>query len=135
MPHLSKRKLNPQVEIELIDSLEYILSHSKPDELKKILSSLLSKTERLMMAKRLGVVLMIQEQVSATEIDNILKVTRSTIEKIEMKLETKLDGFLIALKKLGQRKTEIKLKTLLLGLTKYAVESALGKTPTKLPGT
>lgn len=127
MPHLSRRRLNPKVERELLDSLEYVFTHSKPTEIKKILPALMTKTERLMVAKRLGIATLLEEEIPDSIIDDLLKVTLTTISKMRLVIGNQVEGYRLALKKLERRKTEQSLKDLLLQLTKYAVKAAGGR--------
>lgn len=127
MPHISRRRLNPKVERELLDSLEYVFTHSKPAEIKKILPALMTRTERLMVAKRLGIATLLEEEIPDNIIDDLLKVTRTTIGKMRLVIGNQVEGYVLALKKLERRKTEQTLKDLLLQLTKYAVKAAGGR--------
>jgi len=130
MPPVSRRKLDYKIEKELLESLEYILTHSSSQEIKLILKALLTRSERLMIAKRLGVALMLNEGYPASTIDNILKVTRATVDKFEMIISDNIDGFMLALKKEEQRKVKEGLKEVFKAVAKAAISSAFGKVPT-----
>jgi uncharacterized protein YerC len=131
MPHLSRRKLDYKVEKELLESFEYVLTHSSPNELKKILSSLMTKTEQLMIAKRLGIAMMLKEKIPDSTIDEVLKVTRFTVNKIALLFAAKPEGFFLALEKLKQRQIKNSLKNILLELAAYAAAAAGGRLPRK----
>lgn len=133
MPQISKRKLHPKVEAELLSSLEYVFTHSTVQELSAILSSLMIKTELLMIAKRLGVAELLQEGLPDTHIDQSLKVTRSTVNKIALMTQTKSEGFDKALQKVQQRRVNQKLKNVLLEFAKYAIPAAAGHISIRKP--
>ncbi|HVF68998.1 MAG TPA: Trp family transcriptional regulator, partial [Xanthomonadales bacterium] len=79
MPHVSKNKLDKKTEDNLIQTLELVLSKlTKDAEIKGFLLSLLSPTERLMLAKRLAIAMLLKENLPATHIAHTLHVTRDT---------------------------------------------------------
>lgn len=129
MSQISRRELDHKVEKELLESLEYVFTHTSPAEIKKVLSSLMTKTERLMVAKRLGIAAMLSEGIPYSTIDDGLKVTRATIGKIELLIQTRSEGFGLALKKLRRREVKETLKDLLLQVAKYSVRAAGGRLP------
>jgi len=76
------------------------LGHLKSDEAGKLLGALLSDTERMMFAKRLATVLLLDENLPESQISETLKLTPDTISKISLMLKTpKGEGFTIALSK------------------------------------
>lgn len=81
MPHLSRRKLDPKVEKELNTLLEYTLGHLKPKEAQKLLESLLSRTEKLMLAKRVAAVVLLDEGLPESQIAETIKLTPDTISQ------------------------------------------------------
>lgn len=81
MPHVSKRKLDVKTKKLLIDALTTLLSNSTHTETDKVLSVLLTGTERLMVAKRVGAALLISESITESEIAESLKITRFTVSK------------------------------------------------------
>lgn len=121
MPHVSFRKLPEKTEKELIENLKAVFRKiNKEEEISSLFHSLLSSTEQLMLAKRLAVIVLLQEGVAEPKIANALNVTRITVEKMRLFMETKGEGFNIALKKLEEEKRLQSFKKELLDLAGYA---------------
>ena len=91
------------------------------------LSSLLSDTEKLMLAKRLALVVMIAEGISDSEISQGLHLSRVTVAKMRYFYEARGNGFKIALKKLDEQKRLDAFKQTLFSLARYSVKSAGGR--------
>ncbi|MBI3289940.1 hypothetical protein HYZ78_00920 [Candidatus Microgenomates bacterium] len=84
MGHVSKRKL-PEETKELIDkSLLWILSRLKGKESELIIESLLTPTERVMLAKRIGILFLLNEGKEENTIAETLKVTQGTVSRIKI---------------------------------------------------
>jgi len=127
MPHVSRIQLNKRVEEKLIDSLEIVLTKaSKKDEMNKFLFSLMTHTEKLMLAKRLAVVVLLKEGLTQSEISRALNLTRVTVNKMELLLETRKEGYNIALRILAEEKLLAEFKDILVKLTKYSIRAAGG---------
>ena len=127
MPHVSRIKLNKQVEDKLIDSLETVLTKaSKKDEMNKFLFSLMTHTEKLMLAKRLAVVILLKEGLSQSEISRALNITRVTVNKMELLFETRREGYTIALRILMEEKLLADFKEVLVKLAKYSIRATGG---------
>ncbi len=133
MPHISKRKLDKKVEEELFDALGYILSHSSPTDLRKILPALMTDTERLMIAKRIGIAVLLQSGIADTTIDDLLKVTRFTIQKMELLIGAHQEEFALILKIVAKKHGDTQLKNILLELAHYLGSASGGRLPGKLP--
>lgn len=122
MPHVSFRKLPEKIEEELISNLRTVFRKvTKEDDMSNLFLSLLSSTEQLMLAKRLAIIVLLKEGLPESKISDALHVTRITVEKMRLFLETKGRGFEIALKKLEEEKRLKAFKTVLLELSDYMV--------------
>jgi len=133
MPHLSKLELDKSTEIELLASLETALVKiNKTGEMNTFLFSLLSHTERLMLGKRLGIVLLLQQGIEETVIAKILHVTRQTVYRIKHSSQYKNSGYKIALKAIKNEKKAHELKDALLRLARYSVRAAGGRVKTNI---
>lgn len=133
MPHVSKLELDKSTEIELLASLETALAKiNKAGEMNTFLFSLLSHTERLMLGKRLGIVLLLQQGIEETMIAKILHVTRQTVYRIKQSSEYKNSGYAIALKAIKNEKRAYELKNALLRLARYSVRAAGGRVKTNM---
>lgn len=103
MVQLSRRPLSKFIYNSILESLDWLLRHlSKKEEVDTFLHDFLSKTERLMLAKRLAISLMLQKGYSYTEIRATLKVSPSTIYKIQQNLENG-KGYSVAIKAFAKR--------------------------------
>jgi Trp operon repressor len=128
VPHVSKNKLSKNIEENLTKTLELALARiSKEEEIKGFLLSLLSPTERLMLAKRLAIIILLREDLPDYKIAQTLNVTRETVSRIKMLSEIKGDGFKTAFIKLRNEKLMQDLKSILLDLAAYSVRAAGGR--------
>ncbi len=128
MTHISRNKLEPQEEKELTESLNLVLSGiSKRDEMLKFLDSLLTDTEKLMLAKRLAMIVLIKEGLGDTAISDALHVTRITVTKFRYFYEARAkEGYDIALNKIENDKFLQGVKRVILALADYGVKAAGG---------
>jgi uncharacterized protein YerC len=128
MPHVSRNKLDKKVEDNLTKTLELVLTRlTKEEEVKGFLLSLLSPTERLMLAKRLAVAILLKEGLTDSRISITLNVTRDTVSRMRLFLEARGEGYDFALKKLQDEKLMQDLKKLLLNLAAYTTRAAGGR--------
>lgn len=130
MSQVSKRKIEPKVERELLDSLSYIFKELKTkNEVDKFLSSALSKNERLMVAKRVLTAYLLDNGVEETKVAQTLKLTNATITRFKMWIELNEEGFNLVFKKLRRKSAEDLGKHMLNNLLKYVSTAAFGKVP------
>lgn len=128
MPHLSKNILSPQKEMELLKTFDIILARiTKADEMKTFLLTLLTPTERLMLAKRLMIAVLLKENLNETNIAEILHVTRGTVYKSKLFLEARGEGYEVAFKVLNDVKLKEELKSVLLSFAKYSIRASSGR--------
>lgn len=84
MPHVSKRRLEKDTQ-KLIDSaLVWTFSRLKGNEVNIIFGSLLTRTERIMLVKRLGILYLLNEGKEENIIAETLKTTQPTVSRIKM---------------------------------------------------
>ena|SRR3989344_5333860 len=88
MPHVSKNKLDEddikRLEDELVRTLE---RGFKNNQTKQVLRELLTKTEKEMIAKRLGVIALLSKDFPITKISTGLKMSIMTVQVMQMKYE------------------------------------------------
>ena len=120
MTHVSKRRLNKKTYEHVLDTLDLVLGKLKKDEVRSFLFSLMSGTERLMVAKRFAAITLLQQGRDDKSIAETLKMTRSTVNKLEMIMKIKDKGFLLAFKKIYKEKMAKEINELFLGLGKGA---------------
>ncbi len=131
MPHVSRNRLDRKLEKQLIDTLDLVVSKlTKREEVKVFLLSLLTPTERIMLAKRLAIIILTKEGLSETQISQTLHVTRVTVSRMQLFLEARGEGYEFALKILDNEKTVEEAKSLLLKLASYAARAAGGRIKT-----
>ncbi len=135
MPQVSKRRIDPKVEKELQNSLAYIIKDLKTkDEVNEFLSSALTDTERVMVAKRVLTAYLLENGVEESQIAQTLKLTNSTITRFKMWIKLHKSGFDLVFKKLKKKGVEDVGKQVLLKILKYASNAAFGRVPTpKIP--
>lgn len=129
MPHVSSRRLSKQTEEKLIQNLNSVFTHiGKDDDMLAFAGSLLSDTEKLMLAKRLAIVILLEEGLPESHIADMLHVTRITVEKMRFLYGTeKQHGFRIALKKLEEQKKLETFKKFLVSLARYSIRASSGR--------
>lgn len=127
VPHVSKRKLKSKTERDLIQSLHIVLSRiGNKKDMETFLFSLLSKTEQLMLAKRLAIVVLIKSGIPESTIASTLYVTRETVARMRYLLELRGNGYEVALRKLENEKMFQLFKKSLISLARYAIRAAGG---------
>lgn len=128
MPQVSKYKLSKENEKELIGSLNLVLASIKEKEsMITFLDAFLTNTEKLMLAKRLAIMVLIAENIPDSQISSVLHVTRITVAKMRYFYEARgRDGYNIALKKIASDLILKSFKKFLLSLTRYSIRAAGG---------
>lgn len=128
MPHVSKKKLSDEVLQQIIESFLFVLTDIKDKEtMARFLDSFLSKTEKIMLAKRLAMAFLLSEGIEETKIAQTLNVTQSTVSIMKLRLETKSEGYKKAIAKIKKQKVLEKLKILALKLANYGIRAAGGR--------
>lgn len=86
MPHVSRKNLDPET-IQILDkALIAIFSELRLLETRSVINVFLTRTEKLMILKRLGILYLLQEKQSQEEIAKTLKTTRQTVARIDLQL-------------------------------------------------
>jgi len=82
MPHVSQKRVKKQVFNRMSNEfVNAIASMKNSSEVRGFLNELLTPTERVMLAKRLAVILMLKKKYSFLMIRHILKVSPSTVAR------------------------------------------------------
>lgn len=133
MTHVSRYKLPKKTEETLIKNLNLVLSKiSKQEEMEYFLNAFLTETEKLMLAKRLAVAVLLEEGIPESQIAETLHVTRITVAKMRYFLESRGQGYKVALQKIAREKDLQLFKKLLLELARQAIRSAGGRPLTSI---
>jgi len=128
MPHVSRNKLDKTTEAKLIHTLQVILSGiSKEVEMDQFLVSLLSDTEQLMLAKRVAIILLLQQGNEADSVAKAIHVTRETVERLKIHFELNGNGYAVAFRVLESKKLGEDVKQMLTDLLTYAARAAGGR--------
>ncbi len=128
MPHVSRNKLDLKAEQKLIQTLDLVLTKiQKEEQIDQFLLALLTPTERIMLAKRLAIVILLKEGLLESEIAETLHVTRVTVSRLQFFLESRGSGYQIALEVLKNEKVMTEAKSILLKLARYAARSSGGR--------
>ncbi|MEK7503219.1 MAG: Trp family transcriptional regulator [Patescibacteria group bacterium] len=82
MPHVSSKKLNKKIYQKIGDEfIQFVLELKSSSDAKSFLTNLLTKTERIMLAKRLAVICMLMRGYSFEAIQQTLQVSPATVDK------------------------------------------------------
>jgi Trp operon repressor len=88
MPHISSKKLNKKVYKSLATKLLRIFEKAEKNKVMgKFLQELLTRTEKIMLAKRLAIIFMLSAELPQEKIASVLKVSPTTISKASLKIE------------------------------------------------
>ncbi len=110
MTQVSKRLLNKNIEARVYKIFSSTIRKlQKDDEVENFLDDLLSPTEKLMLSKRLAIAILLLRQWRYQDISDILKVTFTTIAKVQMWLKSQGKGFNKALEMLEKEEKVEKL--------------------------
>lgn len=128
MPHVSRIKLKKETEEKLTNTLEDVFTHLKnPLDTKFFINSLLTETEKLMLAKRLAIALLVKQGLNDSEIASTLHLTRITVSRMRFFYEGRgKKGFDIAIKKLEELQMLEDFKKMLMSLAGYTVRASGG---------
>ena len=89
MAQISKRYLNPKVEQQIFDTfVESFSSLSSVQKVTDFLYDLLSPVEQLMLGKRLAIAYMLMKGHPQRSVADTLKVSQSTVTKVNASLKT-----------------------------------------------
>lgn len=94
MTQVSRIPLKKEIEIRVYEVLmESIAAATSHDVVTRLLDDLLSPTERLMIAKRLSIALLLLKQYDQRTISGWLKVSLSTVNKVSRALQVGRGGY------------------------------------------
>ena len=130
MPQISRRKIEPKIKQDLLDSLSYTIKELKTKkEVDRFLSSVLTDTERLMVAKRVVSAFLLRNKVEEKKIGDALKLTPSMITRLKMWINLRREGFELVFRKLEKRSVEDAAKQILYKILNYSIKAAFGRAP------
>lgn len=88
MPHISQNKLDKKTKEELEKHLYTLLRNTGSETRTQVLEELLTETETIMLAKRIGMILLIKKKISLYKISDLLGVSPSTAERFKLAVES-----------------------------------------------
>lgn len=100
MTQVSRNLLTKKVAERIFEILiEVVASLNKPVEIQYFLEDLLSSTEKVMLGKRLAIAYLLLKEYDQRSICNILKVSLTTVSRVNHNIQTKGKGYKGVLKK------------------------------------
>jgi uncharacterized protein YerC len=140
MPRISRRYLNQDIETHLCDILwEYFARLRSHDSVKESIDSLLSETEKIMIAKRLAIAVLLSRGYTFDIIDDKLKVSKATIAGVHHQITSGASGYRKAVEEVermckleasNDSIEEFLLKLIppsAVGSSRYMIKSSIGK--------
>jgi len=104
MPQISKYKLNQQVYRKIFALFpDFLARLARQGQQQVVINTLFSATERIMLAKRLAIALMLVKGYSYQEIVHKLKVSWGTVGKISELLKTSDQTFVKELEQIAKQ--------------------------------
>lgn len=101
MTHVSRFPIPKDVYFEILNELYWVLADvKKPEEMKSFLGDFFTKTERIMLAKRLALAGMIIQKYDTDIIKKVLHVSTGTIYRMKEKLDRGGIGFELGVKRI-----------------------------------
>ncbi len=88
MPHISKKKLDQKIIDELEKHLYALVRNSGSQTRVRIFEELLTKTETIMLAKRIGALLLLKKGLSLYKISRLLGMSPSTVERFKLAMDS-----------------------------------------------
>lgn len=127
MTHVSKKWIEPEVWKYITDSLTYLVKDldNAPDT-QKFLNSILSDTERLMIAKRIVLAFLLKHDVGTEKICDLLKLTPATVFRQKLWIQTHQEGFDVIFAKMERKTKRDAVKEIFYKLLQYTVSASSG---------
>ncbi len=101
MGRISRRKIDPEIEQRVNEIfVNYIAVLSTRPAIVEFLQSLLTQTEQVMISKRLAIALLLTKGFNYEEIDDTLKVSKSTVSGVDKELQSGATGYRKAVSKI-----------------------------------
>lgn len=105
MPQISKVPIKKSIETKIRRAFSQSLANiSSESEMEKYIFDLFTPTERVMLAKRLAIAALLVKGVTYLEISQKLKVSTSTVARVNLWLKHSGSGYKTAVEKIGDWK-------------------------------
>ena len=130
MTPVSRIKLSPEEESQVLEVfLSELVRLTDGDELRCLITLLLSESEKIMLAKRMAAYVMIEHQIPDTNISKTLHLTRITVSKLRLNYLLQKERKEPVIKIIQRPKLVDILKPLFAKFLKYAIPAAGGIIP------
>lgn len=94
MGRVSRRKIDPEIEERIFEIFsKHIASLNMPSAIQEFFESLLTHTEKVMLAKRLSIAVLLSKGYKYEEINHLLKVSMSTVSSVDKQLQSGALGY------------------------------------------
>ncbi len=137
MARISKYPLDRKTYTQVLDTLDLVLGKMKKNEVRSFLFSLLGRSERIMLSKRIAAILLLERGLSLRNVSRRLKLTKQTIVRLKKTQKVKGQGFSLAVKKVNQDRMAKEINAILLGIAKGSADIIFNwriKPPNDYPG-
>lgn len=110
MGRVSERQIDPSIQERLNEIFhDYFISLKSRLDVEEYLQSLLSPTEHKMLAKRLAIAVLISRGYNTEEVDQLLKVSKSTVNSVQRQMMSGASGYKKAVKHIQESSSREKL--------------------------
>ena len=114
MTQISKSDLSPLVKSEIYNQLNRVILECRDEnEVELLLSELLTKTERIVIAKRLFIAVMLTKGYSYRDIRLVLRVSFPTVRSVQFWLEHGGKGYKQAVERILLEEKNVKILTVI----------------------
>ena len=104
MTQISKYPLRKEIEKRVFDVfLDSIVMVKTREKVDRLITDLLSPTEKIMLAKRLSIALLLYKKFDQRSIVRVLKVSLSTVSRISRSLQHGSGGYVMVLASMMQK--------------------------------
>lgn len=127
MAQISKNRLSEKTELEMLNNFATLLSSIRQtDEMKMFLATVFTPTEQIMIAKRLAIVILLEEKLTDAEIAEKLHLTRITVGKFRYYFQTQ-SGYPLLVAHIKKQQNYEEFKRILISLARYSIKAASGR--------
>ncbi|MBI2327354.1 hypothetical protein HYU92_03445 [Candidatus Curtissbacteria bacterium] len=106
MSQVSKRVLSPDIQSRLFQNFwELFAQIKKTHEVQIFLDDLLSPTEKIMLAKRMAIAILLARGYKHRDVSSLLKVSTTTVNKIASYVNQKTPGFQLLIQKYAHKES------------------------------
>ena len=129
MTQVSRQFLKPEIFYELYDNFDFLIANlTEKNEIFECFKVLLSKNERIMIAKRIAILLLFAKGYSVREISWFLKVSSTTIVHYQKYIYEGCPGYKIIIEKMSKTESAGKLYDMIGSVLSFITDAMNAKT-------